>query len=66
MRDIVARAIWMKKPDAGGMNKPWPLDGKTPKERRTGQLHGRPLQTQTPQSSGCEQAQRHGRLCCNS
>lgn len=35
MRDIVARAIWMKKPDAGGMNKPWPLDGKTPKEQRT-------------------------------
>lgn len=35
LRETVAKAIWMKKPDAGGMKKPWPLDGKTPKERRT-------------------------------
>lgn len=35
LREIVARAIWAKKPDAGGMKKPWPLDGKSPKEQRT-------------------------------
>lgn len=35
LREHVAKAIWMKKPDAGAMKKPWPLDGKSPKERRT-------------------------------
>ena len=35
LKETVARAILMKKPDAGGMKKPWPLDGKSPTEQRT-------------------------------
>lgn len=35
LREIIAKAIWLTKPDSGGMGKPWPFDGKTPKERRT-------------------------------
>lgn len=34
-REDIARAIWNVKPDSGGMGKPWPFDGKTPKEIRT-------------------------------
>lgn len=34
-REKLARAIWDQKPDCGGLGKPWPFDGKAPKEVRT-------------------------------